>query len=338
MKSTGKKAPTPLRVAAAATAGAAVLAGALLAKRCWVHATCKPFYAEASRLFKIPGIDEGFVPQDLFYLEEEGIWLFSGYMANRSPSPLYKVLPDGTTCRHEVQLPNGSLYRGHGAAVAAAGPYALLTVKDGFVALDRQRLVSAADGEVLQVLGHRHVPLQPAFMNVQKGRLYIGEFYHRLFYPTPKSHWLRCPSGEVNPALALAFSPDDQGPFGFAEQPTAVYSLPGNVQGLCLTPEGRMALSLSWGFGNAQVRLYDPARAPETSTYAIDGHEMPLRFLDDATLVRTLTVPPMAEGIDCHGGTIYLANESASNLYLLGKLYGGRYVYAFPADQAAEGR
>ena len=46
--------------------------------------------------------------------------------------------------------------------------------------------------------------------------------------------------------------------------------------------------------------------------------------------MQTLTVPPMAEGIDTHDGQVYLANESASNLYLLGKFFGGSYVYAFP--------
>ena len=50
--------------------------------------------------------------------------------------------------------------------------------------------------------------------------------------------------------------------------------------------------------------------------------------------MQTLTVPPMAEGIDTHDGQVYLANESASNLYLLGKFFGGSYVYAFPTSQA----
>ena len=46
--------------------------------------------------------------------------------------------------------------------------------------------------------------------------------------------------------------------------------------------------------------------------------------------MQTLTVPPMAEGIDTHDGQVYLANESASNLYLLGKFFDGSYVYSFP--------
>lgn len=202
------------------------------------------------------------------------------------------------------------------------------------MAIDRATLADAADGDILQATGHRAIPLLPAFMNVQKGMLYIGEFQHRIFYPTPKSHWLRCPSGETNPALSFAYAPHDHGPFGFGEHPAAVYSIPGNVQGLCVTPDGNIALSLAWGFGDAEIRIYDPARAHRGGSYMVEGHHCPLYFLDDATLMQTLTVPPMAEGIDTHDGQVYLANESASNLYLLGKFFDGSYVYAFPTSQA----
>lgn len=320
------------RVAVAVAAGGAVAFAAVLAKRRAVRTSCKPFYAEATERFTIPGINHGFVPQDLFYLADEQTWLFSGYMANRRPSPLFQVGADGTVRRHEVRLPDGSLYRGHGAAVTAAGPYVFLTVRDGFVVLSRAALDAAADGDILQATDHRTVPLEPAFMNVQKGMLYIGEFQHRLFYPTPKSHWLRCPSGETNPALALAYAPHEKGPFGFGEHPAAVYSIPGNVQGLCVTPEGNIALSLAWGLGDAEVRVYDPAKAKRGGSYLVEGHHCPLYFLDNATLAKTLTVPPMAEGIDEVDGQVYLANESASNLYLLGKFYGGQHVYSFPVE------
>lgn len=322
--------PTIATAAVGVAAVAAVAMAGILAKRRRVRVTCKPFYSEATRRFKIPGLNDGFVPQDLFYLDDEKTWLFSGYQANRKPSPIFQVREDGTVLRHEVLLPNGSLYHGHGAAITAAGSFVFLTMRDGFVALDRTTLAAAADGDVLSSIGHRAVPLMPAFMNVQKGMLYIGEFQHRGLYPTPKSHWLRCPSGETNPALVYAYAPHAHGLFGFGEHPAAVYSIPGNVQGLCVTPDGNIVLSLSWGLGDAEVRVYDPARAQRGGSYLVEGHRCPLYFLDDATLVKTLTVPPMAEGIDEHDGQVYLASESASNLYLLGKFYDGGYVYSFP--------
>lgn len=241
MKKTTPQSAIAKTAAGVGTVAAAVALG-MLVKRQRVRATCKPFYSEAARCFKIPGLNEGFVPQDLFYLDDEKTWLFSGYEANRKPSPIFQVSEDGRVRRHEVLLPGGSLYRGHGAAITAAGP------------------------------------------------------------------------------------------FGFGEHPAAVYSIPGNVQGLCVTPDGNIALSLAWGFGDAEIRIYDPARAHRGGSYMVEGHHCPLYFLDDATLMQTLTVPPMAEGIDTHDDQVYLANESASNLYLLGKFFGGSYVYSFPTS------
>ena len=131
----------------------------------------------------------------------------------------------------------------------------------------------------------------PAFMTVQKDMLYIGEFSHRLFYPTPKSHWLRCPSGETNPALLLAYSPHDGGPFGFGEHPSRVLhsrQRAGHVR----HAEGNIVLSLAWGFGDAEVRIYDPAQAKRGGSYLVEGHKAPLYFLDEATRWRRLPCRP----------------------------------------------
>ena len=93
MSGKSKALPTIVVASAGIAAGAAVAFAGFLLKRRAVRTTCKPFYAEATRRFKIPGISEGFVPQDLFYLSDEQTWLFSGYLANRRPSPSTRWAP-----------------------------------------------------------------------------------------------------------------------------------------------------------------------------------------------------------------------------------------------------
>lgn len=123
MSGKSKTLPTIVVASAGIAAGAAVAFTGFLLKRRAVRTTCKPFYAEATRRFKIPGISEGFVPQDLFYLSDEQTWLFSGYLGE---PPALPHLPGGQpTVRcaaTRCAWPEGSLYRGHGAAVTAAGP------------------------------------------------------------------------------------------------------------------------------------------------------------------------------------------------------------------------
>ena len=93
------------KTAAGVGAVAATVALGMLVKRQRVRATCKPFYSGATRCFKIPGLNEGFVPQDLFYLDDEKTWLFSGYEANRKPSPIFQVSEDGHVRRHAATEP-----------------------------------------------------------------------------------------------------------------------------------------------------------------------------------------------------------------------------------------
>lgn len=167
-------------------------------------------------------------------------------------------------------------------------------------------------------------------MNVQKGMLYIGEFQHRIFYPTPKSHWLRCPSRRDQPSARVRLRAPRPRPLRIWGASGDGVFHPRKCAGAVRHARRQYRAQLGLGFGDAEIRVYDPARAHRGGSYLVEGHHCPLYFLDDATLVQTLTVPPMAEGIDTHDGQVYLANESASNLYLLGKFFGGSYVYAFP--------
>ena len=107
--------PRPLKIVGIA---AAVLAALVLAVvvglNVYVRAAFAPFYAEAEPVFDIPGVNAGFVCQDLDHLAADGSWLFSGYMADGSPSPLYKRAADGTVARLTVANPDGAAYTGHG--------------------------------------------------------------------------------------------------------------------------------------------------------------------------------------------------------------------------------
>ena len=327
----------------AASALTAAGAGALLAAKRNVRRACRPFYSESQKRMVIPGLKDGFVPQDLFYVESADVWLFSGYhpgFKNRYASPIYKVDAAGNATKLDVSLPSGIVYKGHGAAICATNEFAFLTVKDGYVVMSLKSILDAKDGDTIKAFAHVPVELEPAFMNIQDGVLYIGEFYHSFFYNTPRSHWQTCPSGVTNPALMYAYDPSDASDalFGFASRPSRVYSIPGDVQGMCIMPGNRVVLSKSWGFGDAKMLVYQTdtaipkgtAPTPDTPTYLVAGEETPLYYLDRAMLETAILLPPMAEGIDSKDGEVWLANESASNLYALGKLNGGKYVYSVP--------
>ena len=62
--------PSPLRTAARVGAILAVAAPlAVLGVRAYVRLTNRPFYHAVTRRIALPGLSEGFIPQDLFYCE-----------------------------------------------------------------------------------------------------------------------------------------------------------------------------------------------------------------------------------------------------------------------------
>ena len=65
--------------------------------------------------------------------------------------------------------------------------------------------------------------------------------------------------------------------------------------------------------------------------FFVDGRSVPLFFLDSTNLVSDIEAPPMTEGIEFHDGRIWVSEESASNKYLFGKLYGAGDVFSLPA-------
>lgn len=316
------------------------IAGGLAAYRCRMRKTCREFYENATRHMVQPGLKEGFDPQDMFYVESANTWLFSGYNVKpktRNVSPLYKVDSKGAVSKLTVELPDGTTYKGHGAAICAAGEHAFLTVKDGFVVMELSSVLDAADGDTVRAFAHVPVELEPAFMNIQNGILYIGEFYHKRFYETPKSHWVECPDGSMNPALMYAYDSSDgsDAVFGFAPQPSRVYSIPGEIQGMCVASDQRIVMSQSWGYGHSELLVFDPGTAIEqdkqnelTPTFRVAGREAPLYHLYLGIQQKNIALPPMSEGIDTHDGQVWISSESASSLYLLGRINDGKYVYS----------
>ena len=94
---------------------AAFSAGYIAAYRHKIRKQCKQFYSECTRQFVIPGLKEGFDPQDLFYVASEDMWLLSGYNPRKSEgriSPIYKIDSSGNVSKLKIKLPSGLIYRG----------------------------------------------------------------------------------------------------------------------------------------------------------------------------------------------------------------------------------
>lgn len=90
------------------------------------------------------------------------------------------------------------------------------------------------------------------------------------------------------------------------------------------------------GTSDSATSAASPSVTPSSAmnspyTFFVDGRSVPLFFLDSTNLVSDIEAPPMTEGIEFHDGRIWVSEESASNKYLFGKLYGAGDVFSLPA-------
>ncbi len=352
-----------------ALAAAGTMAGVILHGK----ARARAFSNLATPVFPIPGLDEGFVPQDLTLIKDfdcttpkttpeestkaknrsksalkpsakipfhtdfagklaqdkSATWILSGYSADGGPSPLYVCPPEQSPRRLKVKLCDGSLYRGHGAAVTVWGNNVYLTTDDGYLVLDRRDVLKAADAAEVYALHHVSLPLQPAFMIAQAGKLYVGEYYFPIAYETPASHHLTAPDGTHNPALIFEFDADPHTLSGFSTTPTCAYSIPKEIQGMCCTAQGHIVLSQSFGVGDSHILVFDQGHAtsPDTFTYTPDC-QIPLYYFDSGNIIASIPAIPMTEGLALDGNTIFILDESASKRYLLGRFFKGDQVWA----------
>lgn len=332
----------------------------------YIRTAYSAFYSQATEEFEIPGIHAGFICQDLDYYDDADCWFFSGYAAGEGASPLYRRNADGSSVEFFAQLPDGSPYTGHGSGITTSSDYAFLTCDSGYLVFYASDLVNVGAGDVVSAIDQVDLELTPAFMNIENDTLYVGTFHLLPEYEAPGHHHLITPDGSENAGMMLAYPADEDedagARYGFASQAYRAYSLPDKVQGMSVLPNGDIVLSTSYGFNTSHLITYrvlgqdvsavapgtadEAAASPSANdqatsaafssaatspyTFFVDGRSVPLFFLDSSNLVSDIEAPPMTEGIEFHDGSIWVSEESASNKYLFGKLYGAGDVFRLP--------
>lgn len=302
---------------------------ALVCINAFVFFSYPAFFAEAQRAFSIPGIESGFVPQDIDLLDEQGCWLFSGYAAEGGPSPVYVLDAEGATRRFFIEDVDGTPYAGHGSAITSTDSHVYLACEGGYLVLEAAGLSAAADGATVRALGKVDLDFSPAFMNIEDDCLYAGNFYHPGSYETDAMFHVQTPSGSMNRSVIYLFQADPNSTWGFSEVPANAYSIPDRIQGVAMRGN-TLLLSQSYGLASSHILAFDLGTMTTVQEFQTSLGAVPLTVLDEGLATLDLALPPMSEGIESHEGRLYVSFESASNKYVFGKLYGAGAVYSLP--------
>lgn len=287
------------------------------------------FYSNAQVEFAIPGLMDGYIPQGFDYLEEEDAFLACGYMKDKSSSRVYLIQRDGSYTYTELRKANGDVYKGHTGGIEYFGDFLYITGADG---LDVFSLKDVLEGKSqTKLLGEVSTfDLDPAHCFIHNGVIFVGSFYKAGDYDTPENHHFTTPAGDENKGGMISFDLDATAAFGVNPTPKAFYSVPSFVQGACVTDDGKLVLSTSWGISVSHLYVHNLEKIHSyDKTTTVNGTEVPLYFVDSASLVDTINAPPMSEEIIYLEDKIWVMNESACNKYIFGKFTTGNDLYSY---------
>lgn len=308
----------------------------LLGLRAYMMLPINDYYKASEKAFKIPGLNEDFVPQGFCYDAERGLFLASGYSAAHEASPVYIINKENGEQVGRVLLAkeDGTAFTGHSGGIAIYNDYVYIAGGSGqcLYIFSYSELLAAQDGASIRCKGKFSVKisesdyLDVSFVTVDRDRIVVGEFYYEPAYPTLDSHKITTAAGDKNNALAVEFALSPDAEFGIDSRPLRAYSIREKVQGMCFD-NGKVYLSTSWGLGFSYIYEYEESKLTDEGTIRVLDHELPLLSMDSASLVGEYKIAPMSEELVMLDGEMYIMCESASSKYIFGKFTSSKWCY-----------
>ncbi|MFO7971358.1 MAG: hypothetical protein R6U40_06385 [Desulfobacterales bacterium] len=285
----------------------------------------------------IPGLFQGMVPQGKAYIKAHGLLVISNYMYPKLTAALTLVSMEDKALKKVLRVYNhdGSPHFDHMGGISATEKHLWIASGEGVYRVPLEKIFDAEKKDALFLGAPLATEVACSFATASEGTLYIGEFRTRgRRYATKPSHAYSVACGGRNHALMAGFHLDeDTGDIKDAMRdagtayPSFFISIPDQVQGAAFTREHIM-LSRSYGRkNNSLLSIYRIPfhRQPEDYFTLENGTDVPVWHLDCRHHVRTITAPPMTEGIVMVEGALAVLFESAADKY--------RRTSRFPQDR-----
>ena len=316
------------------------------------------FYAKAKKEFSIAGLNDGLTVQGIDKVSSSWIsrlenasgtfltvngdrYLESGYMKDESTSRIYRVNTGRKLSENNKDYlllcdENGAESRTHAGGLTSSDEMEKVWVcgaGTSVLVYDLNTVATAGAGSKITALSSFEVPMGSAYCFFDGTYLWVGEFYREQNYPTDPSHHLQAAGGVLHHSLILGYRPDPEDPGNVKTAPEVALSIPDLVQGMAVDGEGRFYLSSSYAVASSHLSIYKNVLSEEAKdTILIGEEEIPLYFLDESTIMKQETLPPMSEDLCLNGDRVCIMNESATKKYLFGRLLHGKYVYSYKAE------
>lgn len=269
------------------------------------------YYSIKENVCVNPGLNDGFVCQGISAVDGKDKIIVSGYMNDKSASRIYVTSQDNNSYYVTLNR-DGKKYTGHAGGIATSGDKAFIANGSKIYTFSLDSLLNAKNGDDVNIGQGVEVNNKASFIYTDDEYLYVGSFMDESTEKVAE-HTFTTAEGK-HTAICSQYKIDD------LSAPVKIFSIRDYVQGICFA-NGKVVMSTSHGLTSSQYYVYNLADAVDSGK-TLDG--APVYYLDD--VVRQISGPAMAEGLDLYNGKIITLTESASNKYIFGKFFFANYV------------
>ena len=281
--------------------------------------------------FIIPGLYEGFIPQGLFYEEENDIFLISGYYKDKvQPSRVIVVDGEGNFVKSVGCLTmKGNKATGHFGGIAAFKDNVYVATTSVTHVLSLSEILSAEDDGYVHIQKELYTDTTCSYVNVCDGVLYIGEFTDITIDDVKgATNIYTSKLGEKFFSRCNAFILDENGVCGIKADrideegnltPDFAVTTPFKIQGMTRLNDGSFVFTASsTAITNSRVYKYrDVTKGEPDEIIGVNGVDVPLYYCDMFDKTGSYRVPTFLEEITLYkDGSVYIITESAASAYI----------------------
>ncbi len=270
---------------------------------------------------EVPGLDDGFIPQGLCFVESMGMFAISGYMpndtdGNKQFSRIYFVNPE--TEENKMFIIDD--FTGHAGGIASDGND--IWISSGGSSSTNGKIyhftVDMFVGETGSTVihdGYFSVPVKGSVLYCDGEKLWVSEFYNndKDSNKTNEAHYYGS-----NHAWSCGYDLPIDIDYSSKETlvPDVILSIPDKVQGMSITADGEVIFSTSYGRrNNSKMYVFESYTTWDTNTVNVFDTNVTLHVAKKKNIIMRFKMPTLMEGMDYHNGKLYIVFESGAKTY-----------------------
>ena len=243
-------------------------------------------------IYKIEGINNKYTPQSISYSEKYNVILQTSYNNNNKASKIYIINFNTGELIKELELlkENNTINNTHVGGIATNNNKVWITSDYEINEYNLEEIINTNNTSI-KAISTKKLKNRGDTCTYNNGILWIADFYLYPIYKVPN-----------NKPLLLGYKVTDN-----IDYNNYNYSvmLPKMVQGVAIK-DNKIIISQSYTYlVNSKLRIYEFNINDNTNNYKLDKNN----------LIKTITIPPMAEGIFYKDNKIYVLFESSSKKY-----------------------